>query len=90
MSTHVVGFISDDNPTYQKHLKVLKICREANVSLPIETKNYFGGDWENVEEEKLEQEIPKHEWSNDMSEGFEIIISEIPQGVSKIRFYNSY
>ena len=40
--------------------------------------------------EKLEIKIPKHEYSEDMTEGFEIIVSEIPEGVHKIRFVNSW
>lgn len=46
MSTHVVAFVSPNDPEYQKHLKIAKICWESNVSLPIETEKFFGGDYQ--------------------------------------------
>ena len=93
MSTRVVGFVSPENETYKKHAKVLRACIEAEISeLPKETAKYFGTKHpeEYLLEEKLECKIPKHEYSADMQEGFEIIVSEIPAGVHKIRFTNSW
>jgi len=93
MSTRITGFVSPENENYKKHSKVLIACIEAGISeLPKETAEYFGSKYpeEYLLEEKLEIKIPKHEYSEDMTEGFEIIISEIPQGVHKIRFVNSY
>ena len=94
MSTRVVGFISDDDPTYKKHSKVLIACYEAGIKeLPKETSDYFGSDCPELYllEEKLEIKIPKYNYDDgDMQEGFEIIVSEIPEGVSKIRFINSW
>ena len=61
MSTHVVGFVSSDDPTYKKHLKVLMACIEADVNnLPKETAEYFGYDHpeECAAEEKLSVDIP--------------------------------
>jgi len=93
MSTRITGFVSPENENYKKHSKVLIACIEAGISeLPKETAEYFGSKYpeEYLLEEKLEIKIPKHEYSEDMTEGFEIIISEIPQGVHKIRFVNGY
>lgn len=93
MSTHVYAFISSDNETYEKHAKVLRACIDAGVSeLPKETAEYFDCKYpeEYLFEEKLEVEIPTYEYSADMEEGFEIYISQIPEGVHKIRFVNSY
>jgi hypothetical protein len=93
MSTRITGFVSSENENYKKHSKVLIACVEAGISeLPKETAEYFGSKYpeEYLLEEKLEIKIPKHEYSKDMTEGFEIIISEIPPGVHKIRFVNSY
>ena len=93
MSTHIIGFISDDNETYKKHAKVLQACYEAKIEkLPAETAAYFGADYPEpyLLEEVLEKKVPAHEWTDDMREGYEIIVSEIPEGVHKIRFYNSY
>ena len=92
MSTHVVGFVSPEDNTYKKHCMVLKACIAAGVSLPTETATYFGGKhpYESMAEEKLEIEITAHEWSDEMQQGFEVVLSEIPEGVHKIRFYNSW
>ena len=92
MSTHVVGFVSPEDDTYKKHCMVLAACIAAGVSLPIETATYFGGKhpYKSMAEEKLEIEIPIHEWSGDMAEGYEVLLSEITQGVHKIRFCNSW
>jgi hypothetical protein len=93
MSTNVKGFISDKNELYQKHAKVLKACMEAGIKLlPKETADYFGSEYPEkyLLEEKLKIDIPVKDYNNDMEVGYEIIISEIPDGVYKIRFYNSY
>lgn len=93
MSTKVIGFISAENETYKKHAKVLVACLEAGIEeLPKETAAYFGHEWPEkyLLEEKLEVKIPHHVYEADMQEGFEIIVSEIPHGVHKIRFVNCY
>ena len=94
MSTYVKGFVSPNNETYKKHSKVLRACIDAGISeLPKETAEYFGSEYpeEYLFEEKLEVEIKQHEWTdNDMSQGYEIKVSEIPKGVEVIRFVNSW
>lgn len=93
MSTRITGFVSPENEKYKKHANVLKACIEAGISeLPKETAEYFGSKYPEkyLLEEKLEIKIPKYEYSEDMTEGFEIIVSEIPEGVHKIRFVNSW
>ena len=92
MTTSVIGFVSEENELYKKHSKVLLACIDADISkLPTETAEYFGSEYpeEYLLEEKLEIKIPKHEYNEDTREGFEVIISEIPKGVYKIRFVNS-
>lgn len=94
MSTHIKGFRSADNPEYKKHAAVLKACADANIEwLPKETAKYFGTNRPDLcyLEESLEVDIPKVEWSDgDMRGGFEILVNQIPGGVEKIRFYNSF
>ena len=93
MSTYVKGYVSENDATYKKHAKVLIACAEAGIKeMPKETAEYFGGKYPEkcFLEEKLEIEIPLHEYNEDCQDGFEVIVSEIPQGVYKIRFVNSY
>lgn len=97
MSTKIKGFISDTNVEYQKHKKVFLACKEAGVDLPKQTAEYFGSD--NTDEEdllegklemKLQLGVHYEEYSADMVEGFEVDLTKLPQGVTKLRFYNSY
>lgn len=93
MSTHVIGFISPEDEAYKKHMKVLVACKEAGIEkLPKESATYFGFETPDINllEEFLEIKVPVHKYSEDMQEGYEVIVSEIPPGVHKIRFYNSW
>lgn len=93
MSTHVIGFVSPENENYKKHAKVLLACIDADIKeLPKETAEFFDSKYpsKRLLEENLEIKVPYYEYLEDMNEGYEIIVSEIPIGVHKIRFYNSY
>lgn len=96
MSTHIKGFTPDTDAEYQRHKKVLLVCQEAEVELPKETAKYFGSEEANEEtlESKLEVDLVlgKHytEYSADMTEGFEVDLTKLPKGVTKLRFSNSY
>ena len=93
MSTRITGFVSKEDETYKKHSKVLLACIEAGVSeLPKETAEYFGSKYPEkyMLEEKLEVKIPMQKYQEDMTEGYEVYVSDIPKGVEKIRFTNSW
>ena len=93
MSTHIVAFVSDNDPEYQKQKAVLDACLAAGIEeLPKETAEYFGQEWPDAEigEARLEVDLPVAEWKDDMKEGYEVKIEDIPAGVYKIRFYNSW
>lgn len=94
MSTHLVAFTPDTDPEYQKHLKVWNMCEELEVSLPAETYSYFLNGYMSTPEEKLEVTLEEgehyKEWEGDMQEGFEVDLTKLPKGVTKLRFYNSY
>ena len=93
ISTRLIGFVSPDNEDYKKHAAVLRACLDANNKwLPEATSEFFENIFaeEYLLEEKLEIEIPYHTYEEDMQEGFEIILSEIPAEVHKIRFVTSF
>ena len=96
MSTHIEAFIPDTDPDYQRHKKVLLACADADVSLPKETADYFGeeGPEEYLLDEKLEQELKEgvhySKWHKNSSAGFEVDLTKLPKGVTKLRFYNSW
>jgi len=92
MSTKIKAFTSETNKEYIKHEKVWIVCSQAGVSIPIETLEYFNGC--DKPEDRLEFNLLEghhyHNWSTEMQEGFEVNLDELPEGVTKIRFYNSY
>lgn len=91
MSSHLVAFIPDNDPTYQKHLRIFQMCKTEGVSLPKETEDYFGGE---KPEEKLRFPLTKgvhyKNHSEEMEDGFEVDLSKLPKEVTRLRFVNSY
>lgn len=97
MSKCIKAFIPDTDETYQKHKKVLLACVDAEIKeLPKETAEYFGSKHPEMEllEEKLEVKLKhgKHftEFSEDMTEGFEVNIASLPKGTTKLKFCISF
>ncbi len=87
MSANIVLLRDRNDSTYQKYLAILLACQKADVDLPDEVDNYFGGEYD--PDFPLEIEFEPREWHNEYYEGYEIDISELPKGVKTIRFYNS-
>lgn len=96
MSTHIIAYIPDTDPEYQMHKEVLQVCAKNEVSLPIETAAYFGDSSPQLYllDEKLEVDLVKgihfKEWSDESSQGFEVDLTQLPKGVTKLRFYNNW
>ncbi len=94
MSTWVIGLRTKDDPTYKKHLAVLEACKAAKIEeLPKESAEYWGSKWPSDinPEDALQMKVPAKEWNDgDMQVGYELKVSDIPQGVEVIRFVNSY
>lgn len=92
MSTKIKAFMPDTDSTYQKMKKVYDACNEADIPLPKEVQEYLG-DADSMEERlEVKLKLGKHydEWSADMQEGFEVDLTKLPEGVTKLRFYNSW
>lgn len=98
MSTHIKAFIPDTDPEYQKHKEILEMCLKHNVYLPQQTANYFGqsNPYPGMIEEKLQIELSEgvhymeYRDSHSSEEGFDIDLTKLPKGVTKLRFYNSW
>jgi hypothetical protein len=92
MSTRIEAFIPDTDKEYQKHKAIYDLCVKSRVSLPKETEEYFHGC--DVPEDKLKVNLQKNIhytlYNGDMSSGFDVDLSKLPQGVTKLRFYNSW
>ena len=82
----VQGYRSADE-IYQKHERVLQVCKENGVSLPAETAEYFGVSPNNVNFDPilgLKTEVPYKTVDVNQSTGVEIMVFDIPEGVTKI------
>lgn len=92
MSTHVVGLrpASDD---YKKKLKAYTACIEAGVPPPKELSVYFDYVSEpdpNGMEVCLDQSLAVQEYKKRGKDGFDVDVTKLPEGVTIVRFYNSY
>ncbi len=76
--------------TYQKYLKILMACKEADIDPPPDVDKFFGGNGiDDDPDYPLEIDFQPKAWKDDYNEGFEIDLSELPDGVKTIRFYSS-
>jgi len=89
MSTYVIGFRPPD-AEWERMYKVWRVCQEADVELPDEVGSFF--DYEDPDAKGLEVDLMAvaKEWKNGMREGYEIKLSELPNNITHIRFYNSW
>jgi len=91
MSTSVKLLKSKHDLEYKKNLKVLLACKEADVELPKEIDEYFGGDGvDNDPEYPLEIDFKPTKYIDECTDGYEIDVSLLPSGTKTIRFINSY
>lgn len=74
-------------------------CKEADVAIPLEVLDFFNGEPPDPRGVRVElEEYPhtknKHgavkEYHADMQDGYEVDVTKLPEGVTIIRFYNSY
>jgi len=91
MYSNVVFFRDKEDSQYQDYLKVFLACKKANIDLPKQIDDYFGGDGlDNDIEEPLQISFEPRKWTGNSAEGLEIDIDKIPSGVKTIRFFNSW
>lgn len=88
MSTFAVGLRSADDPAYQNMVRAAQALTAAGLEWPREIEDYFHG--ETSLEAPLTVELPLREYKDDMEEGYELDVKDIPQGVVTIRFWNSW
>lgn len=99
MSYYVEAFTPETDLELQKHKKVLEFCKEVGVSLPEETETYFESRCEDFsikqstqksadEACKVELKKGEHyfEWRDDYYGGYEVDLTKLPSGVTKLRF----
>lgn len=94
-SISIEAFHSKESEEFKKHLKVVKVCIETNVSFPKETFDFFKGK---VHGEYSLDELQPHAVIEGIENGIQadlkihegkdyrriIKVSEIPKGVDEI------
>ena len=87
MSTHVVGFRPPDEKWYQMK-SIWDACVEASISVPDEVLVFFCDN--DPEDAGIEVELKLEPYTGKGEEGYDVILSEVPKSVDRIRFYNSW
>ena len=105
MSMHLQFFRAPNDEHLQRKLDAGYACEAAGVDLPDELLKYLAPIFEeygglpqdrataidamlSMGPARKQQE--EHAWSEDMAQGFEVDLAELPPGVAKIRFYCSW
>lgn len=87
VSLHITLLRDGNSPEHIAKVSALRALRAAKIELPQELKDYFQDSYN--EDTPLEIEFNAKEWGNDYSSGYEIDLTELPEGVKKIRAYLS-
>ena len=100
MSTHIEFFKKFgviDPISFKAHKSIAESCWSIAMPVPQATKDYFGTAWEEFEDseeigEWVRVDLPteQFEYFEDMRDGFEVNLDELPEDIRKIRFVNSY
>lgn len=90
MSTHIVGFRPADE-TWSKMKAVWDACTKAGVAIPRDVLMFFDG--EAPRDDGVRVEINEG-WVQiclyDGREGFDLDITKLPAGVTRVRFLSSW
>ena len=87
MSTHVLGFKPPDDK-YNEMKAIWDACEVAGVEIPDEVSAFF--DDEEPDPTGVVVVIPCKVWSTPGSNGFEVLVDEIPKDVKVLRFFQSW
>lgn len=87
MSTNVAAF-KPPGEEWAKMKRVWDACIDVGLTPPEAVQSYFS--YLEPTEDGEEVPIIAHEWVDQDAAGYEILVKDIPEGVEKIRFYNSW
>jgi hypothetical protein len=93
-SMNVIAFKPADEK-WQRMKAVYDACEAAGVRAPDKVERYFGGDKPDpagveVSEQELLTAGAVREWREEMREGYEVDVTELPPDVTIVRFFMSY
>lgn len=78
----------EPTPEFEKMKAIYLHCQDLKIDPPDAVQKYFPsepGDGPNVDLYKHESVT---EWSTDYAEGYEVDLSKLPKGTTKLRFYH--
>lgn len=94
MSSHVIG-VRDLDGAFAKMIAAKVACEEAGIPYPQQIINYFlhageSEDYLRREMESIDITVAVTQYNRKGTDGFEVDLSKLPDGVKSIRFENSY
>ena len=96
VSLHVVFLRDKDGEHHQNMLGVARACAKARMALPPAAAEYFGVDEGDANyainpDDHLEMNAPEiiREYRSGYACGYEVDVTNLPEGVTRIRVYNS-
>lgn len=90
MSTHIIGFKPPDD-RWMEMKAVWDACEKAGITIPDRVLNFF--DDRAPDENGVTVELfPDYAsaWVADGQGGYQITLSDLPEDIKVVRFYNSY
>lgn len=87
MSMSVVGIVPDDEK-WKKMATAYKACRSAGVDPPREVLDFFDGAPPDGAGKLVN--VEHHQYEGASQEGLEVVLSELPKDVKRIRFFCSW
>ncbi len=105
MSMHLQFFRAPSDEGLQRKLDAAYACEAAGIDLPHELREYLKPVFKKFGDLAVERAMAvdamlgagpdyaqqeEYEWKDDMSQGFEVDLAQLPNDVAKIRFYCSW
>lgn len=93
MSTSVIG-IKPADKKFKKMYDIYANCEEMGIEIPKEVDEFFNN--EEPDEKGVCMDLSSEnyscckEYSDEMQEGYEVYVKELPKDIKIIRFVNSY
>jgi hypothetical protein len=89
MSTHVYGFRAPDEKWSQMK-DIFDACKAAGVDPPEGVWSFFDGESPDDAGVQVDLGDAVSEFRSDYQEGVEVSVPDLPEGLTSIRFVNSY
>jgi len=87
---HIVGFQPEDEQ-WAKMKAAWEACRAVGADPPEDVLKFFGYESPGSRPgREVELGEAKKGWHEDGRSGYDVVLADLPEGVSVIRFYNAW